>query len=133
MKPDEPEKLDLRSHDVAEARRQELLRLFPEVRTEGGKLVFERLKLALGETLDAGKERYGYSSMWSPSTLRNLPRSSVRSKSTLSSRAGRSVPTLGDWIARKQSGSSNLRHNPRRPAPCTRDTSAGSRCSCRGR
>lgn len=59
MKPEEPETLDLRSHDVAEERRQELLRLFPEVRTEGGKLDFERLKLALGETVDAGKERYG--------------------------------------------------------------------------
>lgn len=59
MKPDEPERLDLRSYDVAEERRQELLRLFPEVRTEGGKLDFERLKLALGEAVDAGKERYG--------------------------------------------------------------------------
>ena len=59
MKPDEPQKLDLRSHDVAEERRQELLRLFPEIRTEDGKLDFERLKLALGEAVDMGKERYG--------------------------------------------------------------------------
>jgi adenine-specific DNA-methyltransferase len=59
MKNDEPEKLDLRSHDLAEERRQELLRLFPEIRTEGGKLDFERLKLALGEAVDVGKERYG--------------------------------------------------------------------------
>ena len=56
---DQPEKLDLRSHDIAEGKRQELLRLFPEIRTEGGKLDFERLKLALGETVDVGKERYG--------------------------------------------------------------------------
>jgi len=55
----ESEKLDLRSHDLAEERRQELLRLFPEIRTEGGKLDFERLKLALGEAVDVGKERYG--------------------------------------------------------------------------
>lgn len=55
----QPEKLDLASHDIAEDRRQELLRLFPEVRTEGGLLDFERLKLALGETVDVGKERYG--------------------------------------------------------------------------
>ncbi|MEK7403040.1 MAG: site-specific DNA-methyltransferase [Gemmatimonadota bacterium] len=54
-----PERLDLRSHDVAEDRRQELLRLFPEVRTEGGKLDFDRLKLALGDAVDVGKERYG--------------------------------------------------------------------------
>ena len=58
---DRPSKLDLRSLDVAKERQQELLRLFPEVRTEGGKLDFDRLKLALGETVDAGKERYGMS------------------------------------------------------------------------
>ena len=55
----EPEKLDLASHEIAEDKKQELLRLFPEIRTEGGKLDFERLKLALGETVDTGKERYG--------------------------------------------------------------------------
>src|SRR3990167_11263168 len=55
----EPEKLDLRSHDMTQEKMQELLRLFPEIRTEGGKLDFERLKLALGETVDVGKERYG--------------------------------------------------------------------------
>lgn len=57
----EPETLNLRSLDIAEERRQELLRLFPEVRTEGGKVDFDRLKLALGETVDVGKERYGMS------------------------------------------------------------------------
>ena len=51
------EKLDLRSADIAEDKRQELLRLFPEIRTEGGKLDFARLKLALGETMDVGMER----------------------------------------------------------------------------
>jgi adenine-specific DNA-methyltransferase len=55
----EPEKLDLRSHDAAGDKIAELLRLFPEVRTEGGKLDFDRLKLALGEAVDVGKERYG--------------------------------------------------------------------------
>ena len=54
-----PQKLDLRSHDIAEDKRQELLRLFPEIRTEGDKLDFDRLKLALGENIDVGKERYG--------------------------------------------------------------------------
>lgn len=38
---DQPDKLDLRSHDLAEDKRQELLRLFPEIRTEGGQLDFE--------------------------------------------------------------------------------------------
>ena len=56
---DQPEKLDLRSHDIAEDKKQELLRLFPEIRTEGGKLDFDRLKLALGEAVEVGKERYG--------------------------------------------------------------------------
>ncbi|MEW6661686.1 MAG: site-specific DNA-methyltransferase [Bacillota bacterium] len=55
----QPEKLDMCSFDVSEDKRQELLRLFPEVRTEGGKIDFERLRLALGETVDVGKERYG--------------------------------------------------------------------------
>jgi adenine-specific DNA-methyltransferase len=56
---EEPEKLAPTSLDMAEERRQELLRLFPEIRTEGGKLDFERLKLTLGEAVDAGRERYG--------------------------------------------------------------------------
>ena len=56
---DQPEKLDLRSMDLTEGKKQELLRLFPEIRTEGGKFDFERLKLALGEMVDVGKERYG--------------------------------------------------------------------------
>src|SRR3989344_5526417 len=59
MSQESPEKLDLQSHHIAEDKREELLRLFPEIRTEGGKLDFEQLKLALGETVDVGKERYG--------------------------------------------------------------------------
>lgn len=56
--PDDPEDLDLQSQDVAAEKLRELLRLFPEVRTEGEKLDFDRLKLALGEVVDVGKERY---------------------------------------------------------------------------
>ncbi len=56
---DQPEKLDLRSFDIAEEKRRELLRLFPELRSEGGKIDFDRLKLTLGEAVDVGKERYG--------------------------------------------------------------------------
>ena len=55
----EPEKLDLRSHHIADDKREKLLRLFPEIRTEDGKLDFEKLKLALGEAVDTGNERYG--------------------------------------------------------------------------
>lgn len=57
----QPENFDLRSHDAVDSKRDELLHLFPEIRTEGGKLDFERLKLALGESVDVGKERYGMS------------------------------------------------------------------------
>lgn len=59
MSQDQPEKFDLRSHDIADDKKQELLRLFPEIRTEGGKLDFERLRLALGDAVDVGRERYG--------------------------------------------------------------------------
>ncbi len=55
----EPEKLDLASLDIAAEKQAELLRLFPEIRTEGGKVDFDRLRLALGEAVDVGKERYG--------------------------------------------------------------------------
>lgn len=54
----EADKVDLRSADVAEDKRLELLRLFPEVRTEGGKIDFDRLKLAFGEMVDVGRERH---------------------------------------------------------------------------
>lgn len=36
-----------------------VLQIFPEARTEGGKLDFDRLKLVLGEAVDVGRERYG--------------------------------------------------------------------------
>jgi hypothetical protein len=55
----EPERLDLNSLDIATEKQAELLRLFPEIRTEGGKIDFDRLRLALGESVDVGKERYG--------------------------------------------------------------------------
>jgi adenine-specific DNA-methyltransferase len=54
-----PERLDLRSENIAADRRAELLRLFPEVATEGGDVDFDQLKRALAEQVDAGKERYG--------------------------------------------------------------------------
>jgi adenine-specific DNA-methyltransferase len=84
----QPEELDLRSHNIAEDKRQELLRLFPEIRTEGSTLDFERLKLALGEAVDVGKERYGmnwpgkadcFKAIQAPSlgTLRPCPEESV--------------------------------------------------------
>lgn len=51
--------LNLDSHNIIEEKIQIILDLFPEAHTEDGKIDFERLKLALGETVDVGKERYG--------------------------------------------------------------------------
>jgi adenine-specific DNA-methyltransferase len=53
-----PEHLDLSSEDIAGEHREELLRLFPDVATEGGKIDFDQLRRALGETVDSGKELY---------------------------------------------------------------------------
>src|SRR5689334_11184561 len=58
---EQPERLDLRSHDIAGDKQAEIARIFPEVRTEGGKIDFDRLKHALGESVDPGKERYAMS------------------------------------------------------------------------
>lgn len=84
----QPEKLDLRSHDIAGDKIQELLSIFPEIRTEGGKIDFERLRLTLGEAVDVGKERYGmnwpgkaecFKTLQQPSlaTLRPCPEESI--------------------------------------------------------
>ncbi len=88
-----PEVLDLRSQDIAEDKRQELLCLFPEIRTEGGKVDFDRLKVVLGESVDVGKERYGmnwpgkadcFKTIQAPSlgTLRPCPEESVNFDTT---------------------------------------------------
>ena len=55
---EKPERLDLHSHDISADKQAELLRLFPEIRTEVGKVDFDRLKRVLGEIVDPGKERY---------------------------------------------------------------------------
>jgi adenine-specific DNA-methyltransferase len=54
-------KFDLRSEDVAEARRQELLRIFPEAHTESGGINFEALRLSLGDAVESGPEGFGMS------------------------------------------------------------------------
>ena len=54
-------KFDLRSEDVAEVRRQELLRLFPEAHSESGGINFEALRLSLGDSVQAGPEIFGMS------------------------------------------------------------------------
>lgn len=56
---DESETSDLHPLDLTQDKRKGLLELFPEIRTEGDKIDFERLRAVLGETIDVGKERYG--------------------------------------------------------------------------
>lgn len=93
MSPEQPEQLDLNSDNIAEDKKRQLLRLFPEIRTDGDKIDFNRLKLALGETVDVGKERYGlnwpgkaecFKTIQTPSlaTLRPCPEESVSFDST---------------------------------------------------
>ncbi len=52
-----PEKLGLRSMDIAREKKEKLRQLFPEVFSED-KIDFEKLKQSLGEEVDTGKERY---------------------------------------------------------------------------
>ena len=54
----EIEHIDLRSHDLSQDKALDLIRLFPEILTEGNKIDFERLRLVLGKTVDVGKERF---------------------------------------------------------------------------
>lgn len=88
-----PERLDLRSVDIAGDKQAELLRLFPEARTEDGRIDFDRLKLAIGQAVDVGKERYGvnwpgkadcFRTIQTPSvgTLRPCPDESVNFDTT---------------------------------------------------
>jgi adenine-specific DNA-methyltransferase len=89
----EPETLELRSMNVSEQRIAALGDLFPEALTEGGKLDFDKLKLALGEDVDVGKERYGliwpgkaecFKTIQAPSlgTLRPRPEESINWSTT---------------------------------------------------
>lgn len=57
----QPESLRLASLTPADDRASTLLRLLPEARTEEGKIDFDKLKLALGELVEVGRERFGIS------------------------------------------------------------------------
>jgi adenine-specific DNA-methyltransferase len=53
------ERISKQSMDVGEFNKERLLEMFPIFRTEGGGVDFDRLKLALGESVDVGKETFG--------------------------------------------------------------------------
>jgi adenine-specific DNA-methyltransferase len=79
---------DLKSADICAERHAELLRAFPEVRTESGTIDIDRLKLALGKAVEVGRERFGlnwpgkaecFKTIQAPSlgTLRPRPEESI--------------------------------------------------------
>lgn len=87
------DQFDLSSADPTVERRAELLRLFPEARTEVGTIDFDQLRLALGDVVDVGRERYGltwpgkascFKTIQAPSlgTLRPAPKESVNFDAT---------------------------------------------------
>ena len=53
------EEISKQSMDLGEFNKERLLEMFPVFRTEGGGVDFDRLKLALGESVDVGKEDFG--------------------------------------------------------------------------
>lgn len=53
------EEISKQSMDLGEFNKERLLEMFPIFRTEGGRVDFDRLKLALGESVDVGKEVFG--------------------------------------------------------------------------
>lgn len=55
----EIEKMDLESKDLIDERLDKLRELMPEVFTEGG-IDFDKLRLELGDEVDAGQERYAF-------------------------------------------------------------------------
>jgi adenine-specific DNA-methyltransferase len=74
---DDIAKFDLRSEDVAEARRLELLRIFPEAHTESGGINFEALRLSLGDAVQTGPEGFGMSWPGKAECAKTIQRQSV--------------------------------------------------------
>lgn len=70
------DRLPLTSQSVLEDKIPALRELFPEVFAEG-KVDFERLKQALGASIDEGRERYGLSWAGKSEAIRNLQAQSV--------------------------------------------------------
>jgi adenine-specific DNA-methyltransferase len=73
----QPERLTLTSSDISDERQEELLRLMPEVRTEAGSIDFDRLKLALGQAVEVGRERYGMNWPGKAECFKNIQAASV--------------------------------------------------------
>ena len=70
-------KFDLHSEDLLGVRREELLRLFPEVHTESGGVNFDALRLALGDSVEVGPESFGMSWPGKAECAKTIQRQSV--------------------------------------------------------
>src|SRR5688572_5247644 len=88
MSLEESSRIDLKSQDISEDKKQKLLDLFPEIRTNAQQIDFEKLRLILGESIDIARERYGlnwpgkaecYRTIQTPSmgTLLPIPHESI--------------------------------------------------------
>ncbi len=55
----EVKKADLKSINILEDKLRQLKQAFPEVFTDGLKVDIDKLRLALGENVDFGRERFG--------------------------------------------------------------------------
>ena len=74
------EQLDPRSADIIESRIAELLEVFPEAQSEGGRVDFDKLKAHLGVNVAEGVERFGMS--W-PGKAESIRASQKQSVATL--------------------------------------------------
>ena len=70
-------KFDLQSENILDARRQELLRLFPEAHTESGGINIDALRNSLGEAAHTGPESFGMSWPGKAECSRVIQRQSV--------------------------------------------------------
>jgi len=75
------ERISKKSVDLGELNKGRLLEMFPIFRTEGGGVDFDRLKLALGEAVEIGKEVFGMN--W-PGKAKAIQLTNVPSHGTLS-------------------------------------------------
>jgi adenine-specific DNA-methyltransferase len=70
-------KFDLRSEDILESRRQQILQLFPEVHTESGEINFDSLRFSLGDFVSTATEGFGISWVGKSESARSIQRQSV--------------------------------------------------------
>ena len=73
----ESKKADLKSMDIPDDKLRQLKQVFPEVFTEGLKVDLDKLRLALGENLDTGRERFGMNWPGKSDCFKNIQAASV--------------------------------------------------------